>query len=270
VMGLFGGLLGIGGSVVMIPALVFVFGENQHLYQASAMICNFFVGTAATIVHRNADVLMRDIIKWLVPAAAFGIIIGVAISNSSVFAGGNSYLLARVFGLFMVYVIVYNCLRFGRKRRGGADGFDISKTRRSVPLTILCGLLTGISAGLLGIGGGTICIPTQQLFLKMPLKRAISNSAATIASIALIGAFYKNITLPQHNIVGSPFCDALQNGNPVIESLKIAVIVTPGAIVGAFLGGRVMHKLPSSVVRAVFILLAALASYKLLTVAPGV
>jgi len=33
-MGLFGGLLGIGGSVVMIPALVFEVCENQHLYQA--------------------------------------------------------------------------------------------------------------------------------------------------------------------------------------------------------------------------------------------
>ncbi|NIA17514.1 MAG: sulfite exporter TauE/SafE family protein, partial [Planctomycetes bacterium] len=31
-MGLAGGLLGIGGSVVMIPTMFFVFGENQHLY----------------------------------------------------------------------------------------------------------------------------------------------------------------------------------------------------------------------------------------------
>jgi len=75
VMGLFGGLLGIGGSVVMIPALVFALGENQHLYQASAMICNFFVGTTAAMVHKKADVLVLDVIKWLVPAAAVGIII---------------------------------------------------------------------------------------------------------------------------------------------------------------------------------------------------
>ena len=252
-MGLFGGLLGIGGSVVMIPALVFAFGENQHLYQASAMICNFFVGAAAVIVHKKADVLMTDVIKWLVPFAALGIIIGVTISNSSVFAKSNSYLLARIFGLFMIYVVVYNCFRFG-KPRGGADGFDISRTVRSVPLTILCGLLSGITAGLLGIGGGVICVPAQQLLLKMPLKRAISNSAATIASIALVGAFYKNITLAQHSI-------------HIAESLKIALVVIPGAIVGAFLGGRVMHKLPASVVRIVFILLAGLACFKLLTVA---
>ena len=256
VMGLFGGLLGLGGSVVMIPALVFAFGENQHLYQASAMICNFFVGLSASIVHKKANVLMKQVIKWLVPSAALGIIIGVAVSNISFFSGGNSYLLTRLFGLFMVYVVVYNCLLFSRPR-GGADGLDISQTRHSVPLTILCGLSTGISAGLLGIGGGGICVPLQQLLLKMPLKRAISNSAATIASIALIGAFYKNITLPQHNI-------------EIAESLRMAMIVIPCAIVGAFLGGRWMHKLPSSAVRAIFIIIAAIACYKMLTVAPAV
>jgi len=163
VMGLFGGLLGIGGSVVMIPALVFAFGENQHLYQASAMICNFFVGATAVMVHKKADVLVTDVIRWLVPAAAIGIIIGVAISNSSAFARGNSYVLARVFGIFMIYVVIYNCLKF-RSRSGRAGDFDISKTRRSIPLAILCGLLTGVPAGLLGIGGGTVCVPAQQLF----------------------------------------------------------------------------------------------------------
>jgi uncharacterized membrane protein YfcA len=254
-MGLFGGLLGIGGSVFMIPALVFAFGENQHLYQASAMICNFFVGTTAAMVHKKADVLVLDVIKWLVPAAAVGIIIGVAISNSSAFARGNSYLLARIFGTFMIYVVIYNCFKL-RVGSGRAGDYDISKTRRSILLTILCGLLTGIPAGLLGIGGGTVCVPAQQLFLKMPLKRAISNSAATIASIALVGAFYKNITLPQHSI-------------EITESLRIALFVIPCAIVGAYLGSRAMHKLPSNVVRVVFILLCALACYKLLTVAPA-
>lgn len=255
VMGLFGGLLGIGGSVVMIPALVFAFGENQHLYQAAAMICNFFVGASAVVVHKKAEVLMPEVIKYLVPSAILGIVVGVAISNSAIFAGGRSYLLARVFGGFAIFVIVYNCFKF-RSGRGGADGFDISGIRRSAGLTILCGLLTGMPAGLLGIGGGVICVPAQQLLLKMPLKRAISNSAATIASAAILGAIYKNATLGQHDI-------------SVAESLRIAAVVIPGAIVGAFVGGRSMHKLPANVVRIVFILLNVAACCKLLTVAPG-
>ena len=255
VMGLFGGLLGIGGSVIMIPALVLAFGQNQHLYQASAMICNFFVGISAVAVHKRADMLLTGVIKWLIPVSALGIIIGVAISNLAVFAGGNSYLLARVFGAFLIYVIVYNCFMFG-KPRGGTDGLDVSRSRRSVPLAILCGLLPGVPAGLLGIGGGVVCIPGQQLFLKMPLKRAISNSSATIAAIAIVGAFYKNITLGQHNIL-------------MIESVKIAAIVIPGAVVGSLLGSRLMYKLPRDLVRIVFILIAAAACYKLLTVSPG-
>ena len=65
VMGLFGGLLGIGGSVVMIPAMMIFFKPNQHLYQAAAMICNFFVAFSACLVHKKARVLIVDVIKWL-------------------------------------------------------------------------------------------------------------------------------------------------------------------------------------------------------------
>ena len=71
-MGLFGGLLGIGGSIVMIPALVFAFGENQHLYQASAMICNFFVAAAATAAHKKEDILIIPVVKYLIPSAMIG------------------------------------------------------------------------------------------------------------------------------------------------------------------------------------------------------
>lgn len=251
-MGFLGGLLGIGGSIVMIPALVFAFGENQHLYQASAMICNFFVGSTAVIVHKKAKVLMPEVIKWLVPSAALGIIAGVAISNTSVFARENSYLLARLFGVFTIYVVVYNCFMFN-KRRGGNDGLDISNVKRSIGLTILCGLMSGTLAGLLGLGGGVICVPGQQLLLKMPLKRAIANSAAMIASIALVGALYKNITLSQHNI-------AMQ------ESVKMAAVVIPSVLVGSFLGSHAVHKLHTNIVRIIFIAIAVVASYKMLTV----
>jgi hypothetical protein len=254
-MGSFGGLLGIGGSVVMIPALVLAFGENQHLYQAAAMICNFFVGGAAALVHRKADVLMVEVVTYLIPTAAVGILIGVALSNSSAFARENSHVLARVFGGFVLYVACYNLLKF-RNPPGGRDGLDVSGVRRSRGLTMLVGLLTGIPAGLLGIGGGVVCTPLQQLFLRMPLKRAISNSAGTVAAIALFGAVYKNATLPQHDVALS-------------DSLRIAACVIPGAVVGAFAGGRLMHALPKNWVRAVFVALMLLASYRMLTVAPG-
>ena len=199
VMGLFGGLLGIGGSVVMIPAMVIFFKGNQHLYQAAAMICNFFVAISAVIVHRKARVLVVDVVRWLVPAGMVGILAGVWLSNIEFFAGTNTKNLTRAFGLFLIYVVIYNSLKFG-KYDGGKDGLDLSASKRSTSLTLFSGLLTGLSGGLLGMGGGSVCTPMQQLCLKMPLKRAISNSSALIASTALIGALYKNITLSEHSI----------------------------------------------------------------------
>jgi uncharacterized membrane protein YfcA len=48
-------------------------------------------------------------------------------------------------------------------------------------------MLTGGAAGLLGSGAGSVATPMQQFFLRMPLKRAMSNSASVIVGIAWIG-----------------------------------------------------------------------------------
>jgi uncharacterized protein len=253
-MGIFGGGLGIGGSIIMIPALAWAFGENQHLWQASAMICNFVVAVASVIVHHRENMLVRDVVKAMFPAAVIGIIAGVAISNTSVFAGRNSYLLARVFGWFMVYLAVYNLFRFGGKS-GGDDGRDISQIRRSKPRAMVAGAVAGVGNGLLGIGGGSIATPLQQLLMRMPLKRAMANSSAMIMGISLFGAAYKNATLGQHGISWG-------------ESVRIAAIVAPTAIVGSILGTKMMHKVHKDWVRAVFIGVAVLAAWRLLTIPP--
>lgn len=216
------------------------------------MICNFFVATSAAIVHRKANGLVVDVVKWLIPAGIVGVLAGVWFSNIDFFSGAHSIRLTKAFGGFMVYVAVYNITRFGRGS-GGKDGLDLSRRKKSTVLTLLSGLLAGISAGLLGTGGGTTCTPMQQLCLKMPLKRAISNSSALTAAMAVAGAFYKNITLTQHDI-------------GVLDSIKIAAIVVPTAILGAFIGSRLMYKLPKDIVRVVFIGLLIVVAVKLLTV----
>lgn len=257
-MGVLGGMLGIGGSVIMIPALTLFKGENQHLYQAAAMICNFFVSAAAMIAHNKARVLDKNILKWLIPAAMVGILCGVLLSNCSLFEGQNSYLLARAFGGFLIYVVLYNSYRLYLSLHP-----KIENKRKPMPATniasffsALCGTVTGLAAGLLGIGAGTVSTPLQQVTLKLPLRNAMSNSAVTIVCISWLGAIYKNTTLANH---GLHFTD----------SFKIAICIIPGAIVGGLVGGHLMHTLPKNIVRAVFILVCIAAAIKLLTVASG-
>ena len=255
VMGLFGGLLGIGGSVVMIPAMAMVFGENQHLYQAAAMICNFFVSISALVSHRKEKVLVASVLKWMIPLGITGILVGVTISNASVFAGDKSYLLGRAFGVFLVYVIVYNTLKLVRPKR--AINAETGERSFSKTVSMIIGSVTGTAAGLLGMGAGTVSTPLQQIWLKMPIKKAMSNSSAMITSMALIGALYKNLTLGRH-------------GLDMADSVRIAAVIIPTAIVGGFFGGKLMHALPKNVVRAVFVGVLILAAIKMLTLKPVV
>jgi uncharacterized membrane protein YfcA len=257
VMGLFGGMLGIGGSIIMIPALTLAFGENQHLYQASAMICNFFVAASSLIAHRKAESFTPNILKFLIPAAVVAVMAGVALSNSSIFAREKSYLLARLFGTFLIYVAAYNSFRLFAKTKFTQQEFHQNLKNRPVGfIASAIGTVTGLFAGLLGIGAGTVAIPLQQLTLKIPIRNAMSNSAATITAIALLGAAYKNLTLPEQGI-------------HVQESLKIAACLIPTAIIGGLLGGHLMHKLPRNAVRVVFIIVLILAAIKLINTTPN-
>jgi uncharacterized membrane protein YfcA len=257
-MGLFGGMLGIGGSIIMIPAMTLLYGENQHLYQASAMICNFFVSASALFAHRKAEALVGKVLIWLVPAAMLGILGGVMLSNTRFFSGGNSYLLARIFGAFLVYVVILNSWRLLQILHPKIRVINkpMPKNPLAAIFSALCGAVTGLGAGLLGIGAGTVSTPLQQVTLKLPIRNAMSNSAFTIICIAWLGAIVKNWTLPQHGIA-------------VSESLKMAAMIIPGAIIGGFVGGHLMHALPKNLVRAVFILVCIAAAIKLLTVQPG-
>jgi hypothetical protein len=255
VMGLFGGLLGLGGSVIMIPAMVMVFGENQHLYQASAMICNFLVGVSSLAAHWKAQTLTKPVLKFLIPAAIAGILLGVAMSNLSLFEGRNSYLLTRCFGIFLIYVLIYNCWRLFQPPMPATND-PYGHLPKAYPVfSAITGLATGLGAGLLGIGAGTISTPLQQTLLKTPLKRAMSNSAATIVAISWVGAIYKNWTLPQHGIA-------------IVESLKITLWILPTGLIGGYIGGHLMHLLPRNLVRSVFILVLIAAIWRLLTVQP--
>ena len=253
-MGCFGGLLGIGGSTIMIPAMLMAFGPNQHLYQAAAMLCNFFVAVSAVVAHKKANALVPSALKKLIPTAVVGIIIGVSFSNMQLFAGDRSYILSRCFGVFLIYVVVYNTFKF---RPAKASSYEESSPPETVPaLSMSVGLASGVGAGLLGIGAGTISTPFQQLFMKIPLKNAMSNSAAMIMSIALIGGIYKTLTLGQH-------------GAEPVDAVKIAAIIVPTALVGGYAGAHMMHRLPVNVVRAIFIGLVILASFKMLTAGPN-
>lgn len=258
VAGTLGGMLGVGGSIVMIPGLAILFSldrtpePNQHLFQAAAMIVNVVVSLPAALRHRKADALVADALVWMLPAALVCVLAGVWVSNLPVFDGADGgRWLGRLLAVFLVYVIVVNVQKLRAKSAPlSADDRHVTAARG-----LSVGAAMGSVAGLLGIGGGAIAVPLQQVLLKLPLRQCIGNSSAIICISATIGAVYKNASLAQHATLSNPI--------DWRTSLLIALMLAPTAWVGGRAGAALTHRLPLRQVRIAFIGLMIVAAWKM-------
>lgn len=254
--GTLGGLLGIGGSVVMIPAMMMIFAvqdggsDRIHQYQAAAMIVNFLLMLPAVARHTKAKAVLWDVWRWLGPAALAGIVLGVWVSQIAIFRGDNQKYMKILFGAFLIYVAYKNIRKLLAKSTHGTSLVD--KSAEPPWKSAAVGLPMGFSAGLLGIGGGALAVPALQMIIHLPLRNAIATSAATIMTIAWLGAIVKNVAV-QANGDGT-----------IIESLTLAACLAPTAMIGSYIGGHLTHKLPLKVVRVAFIALMILAAVKML------
>lgn len=247
--GALGGLFGIGGSVLMIPAMTIIVRTDQHLAQAVAMIVNIFVSAPAALRHHRAKAVRFDAMKRILPIAVAMILLGVMCSNLL-----PSEELKRVFGVFLLYVIFTTLMQVARRAA--------EPTEEDARIGWLqCGIvggITGFAAGVLGIGGGLIAVPLMQKVCKLPLRQSIATSSALMCITAIFGAILKNATLYEH--VDAHTGETLHVGS----SLLFAALLTPTAIVGAYLGAGLTHKLPIIWVRLAFVLLMVWASLKML------
>ncbi len=248
--GVLGGLLGIGGSSVMLPAMVWILGATNaqgvrqiNQYMAAAMIVNFLLILPSVIAHVRKRAVWPRVWAYLAGSGVVGIVLGVQLSYAV-----NRKLLQWSVGVFFLYVIAHNLWRMRPGER--IEGLPKDKAE-ALPAwrKLAVGLPMGVIAGLLGIGGGSLAVPAQQVLLRMPLRNAIATSAATIASISWLGAIVKNVQLGQDGTA--------------TRSLLLAACLAPTAMIGSYAGGHLTHALPLKVVRAAFIALMALAAAKM-------
>jgi len=248
--GVLGGMLGVGGSVIMIPGLTIVLGYDQHLYQAAAMLANVAVSVPAALRHRKAGAMVPKALRWILPAGMVFVLGGVAVSNIGAFRGdeGGKWL-GRILAIFLIYVIYVNITRL---RAGQSEpptqAAHITRGRCS-----LVGMVMGGTAGLLGIGGGAVAVPLQQVLLRLPLRSCIANSATIICITATIGATYKIGSLGEHGI-------------DWVDGVKMGLLLAPTAWIGGRIGATLTHRLPLRQVRIAFIILIMVAALKMAAV----
>ncbi len=254
--GLLGGLLGIGGSIIVIPLLTLVKGNNQQLYQATAMIMNIAVGASATLKHHLKGAIQVAVVLKILPAACVGILAGVALSNLI-----PTLWLQVVFALALLGIAISETRgaflkEMPSKAEPDPDLSGDSTTRKSGLVNLMIGSFTGLCSGLLGIGGGIVIIPLLKRYSGFSMKSAIPASSATMLITAGIGAFYKNIQLPN---LQAP------DGTPleISTSLVIAACLIPPAFIGSYIGASLMHRLPMKVIKRAFAVLLIVAAARM-------
>jgi uncharacterized membrane protein YfcA len=248
VAGALGGMLGIGGSIIMIPVLTLLLHRNHHVSQAVAMIVNVFVSLPAVWQHHRADAVRWNVMFRLLPFALVFIVVGVESSNQI-----DGDMLEKMFGAFLIWIIWTNIYELIAQK----PEFAVHEQRTTWPRLALVGSITGFMAGLLGIGGGIIAVPLLQRVCRLPLRQCIATTAALMVITATIGSIRKNSTL-SHLPELSP--DSWK------DSLTIAAFLVPTAVLGGLFGGKLTHALPLNWVRVAFILLMTWASLNMLGV----
>lgn len=255
--GLLGGALGIGGGLVMIPAMVLVFGTSVyginsfHLFKLATLITAVVLSIPAVRQHLRARAVVVRMIPGIVVFALCGVAAGVALA--SLLTDEHTETLRRSFGGFMLLAVAVKLWQSRTEPRGRyAPGAACPLPTRRWRIGAIVGLPAGLIGGTLGIGGGIWAVPAQSYILHIRLPSAIANSSCMIIALAGGGAVCQAVAV--HNM----------HGIHVVQGLWLALWLAPGALLGGSLGGRLAHRLPVGLLRAVFYVLLVITGVRLM------
>ncbi|MEE4275208.1 MAG: sulfite exporter TauE/SafE family protein, partial [Thermoleophilia bacterium] len=176
--GFLAGLFGVGGGILMVPALVLLLRVDQRLAHGTSLTA--IIPMALVGVTGYA---LGDSVDWLAAAlltlgAAGGAVIGTAALHRL-----PERALRLAFAAFLILTAARMFFEVGEP--AGDPHLGLA----TAALLVLVGLFSGITAGLFGVGGGLIMVPAMVLLLSLPDALAKGTSLAVIVPTALIGTY---------------------------------------------------------------------------------
>jgi hypothetical protein len=228
IVGVLLGLLGGGGSILAVPALVY--GARVPLAAAVPMsLLVVGISSATALIPRLRQ---RDEIAWRIAA-----IVGVS-GGAAAFAGAavNRLLSPRVVLLGFALVMALAGVRMLREDGEGSGDCSLAdggvNWKGCLPKAIGSGVMVGFLTGLFGVGGGFLIIPALVLLLGLPMATAVGTSLLIIVVNSAAG-------LVAH--AGEAHLD-----------YRLTAVFTVAAIVGSLAAAPVATRLPADRLRRWF------------------
>jgi uncharacterized membrane protein YfcA len=228
------GLTSIGAGALVLPTLTLVFGMPASIAIGTATLYAFLTKIFASWRHwQLKTVNLRVALVFLAGAAPANALAAWLISKKAaalreqaealhVFQGRLTILIAVV-----IAICALSLVRTGFKARPPmqeAGGIFPNRQALRNAATILAGLVVGLIMGASGIGGGVMVVPVLILLLGLPPRQTVGTSI-------FIALFLSFLT-------------AIIYGKSGQSDVAIAIVMSVGAWVGVYWGGKLVTRLP--------------------------
>ena len=253
--GVMAGLLGIGGGIIMVPAMVFAY---QLLGYNPDVIMHVAVGTSLAVIiptglrsarsHNKRGAVDGKVVKlwgpWIVGASLLG---GLMVALYSAAA------LKIIFGVMALFIALNMALPVQRKLMEKVAGVPM--------VNRISAAVIGYVSALMGIGGGSLSVPTLVAF-GAPIHTAVGTSSALGVLLAIPAAI--GFVISGWGAVGAP---PLSLGFINIPSL---VLIGGLATLTAPLGVALAHKLDARLLKIVFAIFLVVVGGRMILQAFGI
>jgi uncharacterized membrane protein YfcA len=237
-VGVLVGLMGIGGGVVLVPAMVYLLGFDQLMAQGTSLFLQLPpLGLGALLVYWRE----KRVDLWAGAACALGFLIG-GYFGSKIAINMEQHNLRGAFGIFTITAAAMLWWKSRPKPVQGAlalDPLTDATARRGThsPARLILILIVatgvGVFSGLFGVGGGVLLVPLMVLLFAF--DQHVAQGTSLIALVPPVGLLaFLNYAHAQH------------------VNWTVGLLIMPGVFLGGFAGSRLAQKLSPRRMRRVF------------------
>ena len=250
VAGVLAGLLGVGGGIVIVPALYHIFSYlgidpdvRMHLAVGTSLATIIPTSIRSVRAHHARGSFDRTLFTAWVPGIVIGVLIGTWLANLADFG-----VLTLVFATVALIVSLYMAI-------GNVD-WKLSDGLPANPGNSIIASIVGAISAMMGIGGGTLSVPILNLF-GIPIHRSVGTAAgfglviAIPATLGFIVGGWNNPSLPAFSI-------------GYVNWLGFMLIV-PATVLTVPTGAKLAHSLSQTGLRRAFALFLGITSIRMFT-----